>query len=79
MGDPRHTRSETYHVGTSLDQGLFPRLTKQSCEKFASIWKSYCDYGDTFCDSGINVEAHLLYVTIYGSNAKNFVLDKIGG
>lgn len=79
MGDPRHTKDETYHVGTSTGSGLFPRTSDQSCESYASVFRSYCDSGDTFCDSGLNTLAHLMYVTVYGTAAARWVVEKIGG
>lgn len=79
MGDPRHTRSETYHIGTAIQNGLFPRTSDQSCERFAAKWRSYCDYGDPFCDSGLLTAVHLAYTVVYGTSAAAWVVTKIGG
>ncbi|RPB01909.1 cutinase [Choiromyces venosus 120613-1] len=79
MGDPRHVTSEPYFVGTSTNNGLFPRGSDQTLTRYVSKGQSYCDSGDTFCDNGLNTLVHLAYVTIYGGEATNFVLTKIGG
>lgn len=79
MGDPRYTFGESYHVGTAINQGLFPRLSDQSCEPQALKFRSYCDSGDPFCDSGHDLLVHLTYPAVYGSDAARWVVDKIGG
>jgi acetylxylan esterase len=79
MGDPRHTREESYHVGTSRGDGMFPRLADQRLTAFESIGQTYCDDGDTFCDSGASTAVHLGYTRKYNDKALAFVLDKIGG
>jgi len=80
MGDPRFITSETaIHVGTCRQNGLFPRGSDQLLTKYNSVIKSYCDTGDPFCCSGLNVLAHLTYTTTYDSAALSFVLGKIGG
>ncbi|KAI9640409.1 hypothetical protein NHQ30_011154 [Ciborinia camelliae] len=79
MGDPRYLVSQTaFHVGTCFQNGLFPRGADQSLANYNNILKSYCDFGDPFCCSGVNVVAHLDYVTLYNGNALQFVLGKIG-
>jgi acetylxylan esterase len=69
MGDPRHIAGDSYNQGTSQKNGLFPRGPTISCEKFAKNFRSYCDSGDTFCDGGIDVLSHLVYVEKYGEEA----------
>jgi len=78
MGDPRHTSSESYKQGTARGNGLFPRTLLMSCERFASKFRSYCDTGDTFCDSGLDSNAHMIYVDKYGTAAAQWLLSKIG-
>ncbi|CAD6449436.1 dd70816e-6f43-4ec8-bd81-e9146605face [Sclerotinia trifoliorum] len=75
MGDPTHVPEETFNAGTSKKNGLFPRKNIASCPAEKSI--SYCDTGDTFCDSGMSVQVHLSYVTRYGTAAAKFITDKV--
>lgn len=78
MGDPRYMITQTaFHVGTCFQNGLFPRTSDQSLSGYSSILKSYCDYGDPFCCSGLDVLEHLNYVAKYNSLALAFVLSKI--
>ncbi|TGO32068.1 hypothetical protein BHYA_0358g00050 [Botrytis hyacinthi] len=78
MGDPRYmVNQQSFHVGTCFQNGLFPRSSDQSLTAYSSIVKSYCDFGDPFCCSGLDTLAHLTYVTKYQSLALSFVLGKI--
>ncbi|KAF8151720.1 cutinase [Crassisporium funariophilum] len=80
MGDPRHVRGKSYNRGTSFNQGLFPRLSSQ--EYSATLQPrilNFCDFGDTFCDSGIDTITHLTYLTRYQTTAANFIITQIGG
>lgn len=79
MGDPRHRSDESYHVGTSTTNGLFPRGTNQLLTKYVSKARTFCDAGDPFCASGFNTAVHLGYTTEYDTNALQFVLNLIGG
>jgi acetylxylan esterase len=79
MGDPRHVVGRPYDVGTSRRNGLFPRGADQSLSGYASRIQSYCDNGDTFCDSGLDTAVHRSYTLRYNDAAAGFVLGKIGG
>ena len=70
MGDPRHVPGKAYDVGTSTQNGLFPR--NGTCDKYASKIQSYCDTGDPFCSGGKNLTVHVGYVKEYGAAAMNF-------
>lgn len=72
MGQP-------YDVGTSQHNGVFPREADQSLSHYASRIQSYCDSGDTFCDSGLDTAVHLTYTVRYNDAAARFALSKIGG
>lgn len=78
MGDPRHLINKSYDVGTSINNGLFPRLADQGCDHYASKIQAYCDFGDSFCDSGLNVLAHLDYIEKYNTDALAFVNKLLG-
>lgn len=40
---------------------------------------SFCNSGDTFCDSGQNLTVHLSYVQDNGTSAVNFITEKVKG
>lgn len=40
---------------------------------------SFCNAGDTFCDSGQNLTVHLSYVQDNGTSAVNFITQKVKG
>ena len=83
MGDPRRTKRAPYNLGTAtglLREGMFPRLASQ--EYSATLQpriQNYCDFGDTFCDSGLDTAVHLTYLSRYQTPAANFILTQIGG
>jgi acetylxylan esterase len=79
MGDPRHMAGQPFDVGTSTNDGRFPRAADQQLTSFASKVRSYCDTGDPFCDSGRDMSVHLSYLRKYSDDATQFVVDKIGG
>jgi len=62
----------TYKTGQ-----IFPRSSTASCSTYASDWKSYCDTGDPFCDSGSNLNVHYDYTTKYGNAAASFVVSRL--
>ena len=57
---------------------LFPRLSNQLCDHYASKIQAYCDLGDSFCDSGADVAAHLDYDIKYNDAALTFVNKMLG-
>lgn len=77
MGDPRFLANQSYDVGSSINNGIFPRPANVSCKKYAPIIKSYCNTGDPFCARGSNLTVHLQYVSEFGQNAKKFVDSRI--
>jgi len=80
MGDPRHVPGESFDRGTSVRDGLFPRLASQ---QYSSTLQprilSFCDFNDPFCDSGADVEVHLTYLDRDQNTAAQFILTQIGG
>jgi acetylxylan esterase len=40
---------------------------------------SYCNAGDTFCDSGNSIDVHLAYIQTNGQEATTFILSKVQG
>ena len=80
MGDPRHVPVQPFDKGTSLRQGLFPRLpSQQYSSRLQSLIQSFCDFDDPFCDSGIDTIVHLTYLDRYQNQAAQFILQQIGG
>ena len=81
FGDPRHMINQSYDVGTSTRNGIFPRSSTQlqALNHYASKIQSYCDRFDQFCDSGFSLQVHLTYLDRYQDAAATFVLGKIGG
>lgn len=62
-------------------QQYFPRLDNAACAPVADLMISYCDSGDYFCDNGTSPNAlaiHEGYVNEYGTDAAQYVIDKIG-
>ncbi|KAF5315425.1 hypothetical protein D9619_007285 [Psilocybe cf. subviscida] len=80
MGDPRHLAFQSFNKGTSIRDGLFPRLSSQ---QYSATLKpriqSYCDFGDPFCDGGLLTSVHLTYLDRYQNSAAQFILTAIGG
>ncbi|PPQ71315.1 hypothetical protein CVT24_012041 [Panaeolus cyanescens] len=80
MGDPRHVPFQSFDRGTSLRDGLYPRLSSQQYSStLQSRTQSFCDFGDPFCDGGLLTTVHLTYLDRYQDDAAEFVLDRIGG
>jgi cutinase len=81
FGDPRHVVNQSFDLGTSTTNGLFPRSSTQLnvLAGYASRIQAYCDANDEFCSSGNSLQVHLTYLNRYQTQAENFVLGKIGG
>lgn len=81
FGDPRHVTNQSFDIGTSTRNGLFPRSSTQLqvLSGFASKIHAWCDANDTFCSSGNSTQVHLTYLNRYQNAAASFVLGKIGG
>jgi hypothetical protein len=81
FGDPRHVTGQSFDLGTSTTNGLFPRSSTQLnvLKGYASRIQAYCDANDEFCSSGNSLQVHLTYLNRYQTQAENFVLGKIGG
>lgn len=80
MGDPRHVPFQSFDRGTSLRNGLFPRLASQQYSStLQPRIRSFCDFDDPFCDSGVDTLVHLTYLDRYQDQAAQFILQQIGG
>ncbi|KAJ0122399.1 carbohydrate esterase family 5 protein [Diaporthe amygdali] len=79
MGDPTHAINQPYDEGTSTKNGVFPRNDSSGCAPVANKMVSFCNSGDTFCDSGQNLTVHLSYVQDNGTSAVNFITQKVKG
>jgi acetylxylan esterase len=77
MGDPTHVPGLPQDVGNSTKAGIFLRNDTAACSQYASITQSYCLANDTFCDSGSSIAVHLSYVQVYGTQAANFIEEKV--
>lgn len=76
MGDPAHVVGLEIDVGTSTNDGLFPRTSDSGCLEFGNMTQSYCDTGDAYCDSGLYLLPHYQYINIYGEDAIEYVAEK---
>ncbi|KAK0112044.1 hypothetical protein ONS96_001305 [Cadophora gregata f. sp. sojae] len=76
MGDPTHIPNLPQDVGNSTRAGIFPRPNITACEAMAPITKSFCTADDRFCDSGNSIPVHLSYVREFGTQAKDFVVQR---
>ncbi|POS68808.1 cutinase [Diaporthe helianthi] len=77
MGDPTHLMGQPFNEGTATKNGVFPRIDSSGCAPVASRMVSFCNSGDTFCDSGTNLTVHLSYVQDNGTSAINFITQKV--
>lgn len=82
MGDPSFNTNENFHVGNATMHGIFPRqdVSNFNTAGLASRTKSYCDFNDPYCASGNfsnGLSVHLGYVTEYGSQAADFIVNEI--
>ncbi|CCX13092.1 Similar to Acetylxylan esterase 2; acc. no. O59893 [Pyronema omphalodes CBS 100304] len=78
------TKSLPFYKWETLDTPPATHTIKELPEKWtvskgANHFVSYCDSGDTFCDGGIDVLSHLVYVEKYGEEAVEWIVGKIGG
>ncbi|PWI71635.1 carbohydrate esterase family 5 protein [Purpureocillium lilacinum] len=78
FGDPTHTPNVTYNTGSSINSGFFERSNAsiETCERYSSRLISYCDTGDTFCDSGDIPSVHTSYIKLYGDKVIKYVVDR---
>jgi hypothetical protein len=81
FGEPRHVVGQPYNRGTSFRNGLFPRTSSQLqvLSGYAGRIRSWCDFNDLFCASGLSTVVHLTYLSRYQNTAASFVLGRIGG
>lgn len=81
FGDPRHVVNQSFDLGTSTRNGIFPRSSTQLqvLSNYAARIHAWCDRNDEFCDSGFSLNVHLTYLDRYQDDAATFVLGKIGG
>jgi hypothetical protein len=83
FGDPGHVVGQPWDLGTATRGGLFPRSSSQlgllSAFGGASKIAAWCDSGDPYCASGVDLTVHLTYLDRYQDAAAQFVLSKIGG
>lgn len=76
-GDPSHVTGQPQDVGTSTKNGILPR--GKACGSITSVMKSYCDSGDPFCDSGVDIATHLSYFGTYDGKAAAFIESQVKG
>jgi acetylxylan esterase len=74
MGDPSFALKQPQDVGNATKGGIFHRNNTAACP--SSIMKSYCDFNDTFCDSGSSLPVHLGYVQEYGNVSAMWIVEK---
>ncbi|KAM0343225.1 hypothetical protein ACHAPU_008818 [Fusarium lateritium] len=80
LGDPSLVQSQEFHVGSSLGNGILPRLRPDGCQAIANKTVSVCDAGDPFCEAGgKNLAVHLGYVLVWSDYAVNRVVELFNG
>jgi acetylxylan esterase len=75
MGDPTHLARQAGNKGSSTKDGLFARKNAVACAPYDAITNSWCDTGDQFCDSGLNLFTHLSYFN-HQTEIVNFVVSQ---
>jgi acetylxylan esterase len=78
MGDPSHVPGQPQDIGTSKKNGVFPRVNTAACGPSAPITASFCNDNDEFCDSGTSLQVHESYVQVFGMQAAQFIVSKVG-
>jgi acetylxylan esterase len=78
MGDPSHVPGQPQDIGTSEKNGVFPRVNTAACAPSAAITASFCNDNDEFCDSGTSLQVHESYVQVFGTQAAQFIVGKVG-
>ncbi|KAJ4221620.1 hypothetical protein NW759_006866 [Fusarium solani] len=79
FGDPSHVANASYNQGTGEKNGVFARTNITLCEDQytkTGIIRSYCDTGDTYCDQGSDEDVHGEYVSKYGDEVVEYVVDQ---
>ncbi|PNP80083.1 hypothetical protein FNYG_06793 [Fusarium nygamai] len=75
MGDPSTTKGQSFHVGSSVGNGIFPRRKPEGCKRVSDKTVSFCDAGDPFCEAGgHDLRTHMNYVTAYGHAAADYAV-----
>ncbi|KAF4963808.1 hypothetical protein FSARC_8168 [Fusarium sarcochroum] len=75
MGDPSTTTGQSFHIGSSHGNGIFPRQSPDGCQCVSGKTISFCDAGDPFCETGgHDLRVHMNYVTAYGDIAADFAV-----
>jgi hypothetical protein len=77
MGNPAHVPGLVLDGGDSTNDGVFPRIDTAACGNATAITTSFCDTGDTFCDSGNSIAVHLSYVNNFAEQAAQFVVSSM--
>jgi hypothetical protein len=77
FGDPTFTAGEPFNAANRNRNGVFTR-GKGKLDAVADVTQSFCNTGDTFCQGGQNLAAHLNYNGSL-SAAQQFITGKTGG
>jgi len=82
FGDPRYSPKKSWDAGTAKQSGkggmIKPLMT--SCPGYEGRIISFCDTGDTFCDSGRGQDGskiHGGYLKKYTKDATSFIMSKV--
>ncbi|KAH7370145.1 Alpha/Beta hydrolase protein [Rhexocercosporidium sp. MPI-PUGE-AT-0058] len=79
-GDPRHTATQTFNIGTgSSKNGVWPRTGTQL--EAENLWsaklRSYCADGDIACANGTSTAAHGGYFGNYAKTPANWIISTL--
>ncbi|GME26517.1 hypothetical protein GTA08_BOTSDO12125 [Neofusicoccum parvum] len=76
MADPSHIANQTWNLGNSTRDGVFPYRNIEQCAWYETRTQSYCDNDDIACDSGNSFEVYSSYTRTYGKAAADFVVRR---
>lgn len=75
FGDPRFNAGQPTSAGNSTSSGIFARDSSLALlNTYSNILRSYCDEGDPFCSSDLDLEVHFEIVEKYAAAATAWVV-----
>lgn len=75
FGDPRFNAGQPTSAGNSRSDGIFARVSSLDLlNTYSNVLRSYCDEGDPFCSSDLNLEVHYEVVEKYAEAATEWIV-----
>lgn len=80
FGDPTHRAGQSYNAGDADGSGIFKRVWPSTTilEGYSDVFRDYCAEGDFFCDAGGDLEVHSAELDLYGDDAADWIVGKVG-